>query len=268
MVLFKDYIKLGISDTDFLTCHLNGDFLVLQAANGGFLMALLLASLKTVGSKNGDCLSLQCAFLHSCKPGPVQIRVHLEKKGRELSWYTCCIFQNERKCLLGTAVFGRLATENAIRGNFDSCIDSCVVFKPPERPFWQRYQFKFSETDLATWKHMSGVEKLPHPPVPSLSIFMAHEDEEYVTEESMLAFCDAAIPLVKAATEFGDMSWVPSLFFDVKFHAKPKDLLWVLCILNLKTNDGKYVTEECNIYDPNSKQLLCTTTQHGLRTKL
>ena len=100
----KDRYQVNISDT----------WNVSLGPNGGYIAAMLLHGMKT---HLGECQtrSITVHFLSASVPGPAELSVHVEKRGRLLSTCTAKLNQGERTIAQAIATFAPAREQHAFR---------------------------------------------------------------------------------------------------------------------------------------------------------
>jgi acyl-CoA thioesterase len=93
-------------DHDLYRAEVSERWNVLRGPNGGYLAALLLQTMQQRlddAARKPRVLSLQYPKVPA--PGPVQIRTHLTRTGRSMSWLSADLYQGDELCVAARAAF-------------------------------------------------------------------------------------------------------------------------------------------------------------------
>lgn len=270
-------------------------FDVFAAVNGGVLMAMMLRAMtdeqrmQTAAGRdsgNVDCFSLTCAFvgstasLRSCS-----VRVQAVKRGRRVSFLRSQLVQGGSVRIDCSATFGRFDDSAAERTNvgFDSKAAAAAAMAQrtdlvepsgtsellADRKLFSQWRTRYPPRDWATFLKMVGYgddwDSADTCPT-SYSYLARHADasDDTLTLETLAALADANIPTVKSVPGKHE-GWNPTLVFNSTFFARPApSLTEVLAIYRLGAHSDARTSEECDIFDPITGQLLCHSRQSGL----
>jgi acyl-CoA thioesterase len=155
---------------------------VLRGPNGGYLAALLLATLQRRlddASRQPRVLSLHYPKVPA--PGPVEIRTQLTRSGRSMSWLSAELYQNDELCVAARAAFSAdwpsLEYDTTAKPVIPDGAEIRIMDGLP--PFASHYQYRsVFATPLASGGHdaVGGYIRLREPELYSAPLLAALSD--------------------------------------------------------------------------------------------